>query len=387
MKRLLLSIMIIAGSLHAEGFESFLNRAVENSSFLKASHLRIAQTSQAGKVLTRYENPDLELEASYFDPDMGGGESGYRAGIAQPIRLWGISGSKDALAAANTLLEKSNYVQVRAAFIRDISLQYTRYAEDDLFMMLAFEESALAQKIYAISKARYEAGTIARGVMLQARVDAKMVQAKRQGLDVAKKRSYYKLLRTAGINEAIELDTDYAFVFEISQRNNPELLQLENAQKSALASAELNTNKVEWMHVVAEYENEPDQDIYRLGASFPLAFFNTRSEEKQIAVLETTRTQMLSQNVQTRMELEMKRLQFESESLRKLKEIDLVILEDQRELLAMFEDAYKIANVNLLALQDIKSRLVETKGRLIKIKIELDRNAIERNYLQGNYND
>jgi len=53
----------------------------------------------------------------------------------------------------------------------------------------------------------------------------------------------------------------------------------------------------------------------------------------------------------------------------------------------MYEDGYKIANVNLLALQDAKKRLVDTKERLIKVKIELDRNAIIQNYLQGHYND
>ncbi len=104
-------------------------------------------------------------------------------------------------------------------------------------------------------------------------------------------------------------------------------------------------------------------------------------------MLEASRTQVLSQNTQVQTDVEMRRLLAESESFLKLKEIDQEILEDEKELLTMFEDGYRIANVNLLALQDIKNRLIETKARLIRIKIELDRNVINRNYLQGNYND
>ena len=315
MKKLLLSILLAAGCVAAEGFESFLNRAVEHSPYLKASHFRIAQSSQAGEVLKRYQNPDLLLEASYFDPDRSESEFGYRAGISQPLRLWGVSNANDTLARANTRLEKSNHTQIRAAFIRDISLQYTEYAQQELFKTLALEESALANKIYMISNARYEAGTISRGVMLQAKVDFKMVQAKAESLELRKQRSYYLLLKRAEIDEEINLESNHHFTFIAHQQNNPELLQLEYAHKSALANAEVYTNRVEWMSVEAEYEHEPEQDIYRVGASFPLAFFNTRSQENRVAVLEASRTEMLHQNVQTRMEVEMKRLGLESKSL------------------------------------------------------------------------
>ncbi len=388
MRKLILPLLLLAaGNLRAEGFEHFLNRAVEYSPYLKASSLRISQASQEGEVLTRYKNPDLEIEASYFDPDNDEGRFGYRASISQPIRLWGVSAKKDALVSANMLLQKSNYVQARAAFIRDISLRYAQYVKDDLFMELAREELSLAENIYAITKVRYKAGTVSRGVVLQARVDYKMVQAKVQTMALAKKRSYYTLMKSAGIAEETVLDTDYTFICQTSENTNPKLLQLENAKKSALALAEVNADKIEWMSIAAEYENEPEQDIYRIGASFPLAIFNKRSQERRISMLEASRTQVLSQNTQVQTDVEMRRLLAESESLLKLKEIDQEILEDEKELLTMFEDGYRIANVNLLALQDIKNRLIETKARLIRIKIELDRNVINRNYLQGNYND
>jgi cobalt-zinc-cadmium efflux system outer membrane protein len=59
----------------------------------------------------------------------------------------------------------------------------------------------------------------------------------------------------------------------------------------------------------------------------------------------------------------------------------------QIELLNMFQDAYKIANINLLELQDIKNKVIETKQRLIKIQTALNQNAIISNYIQGSYNE
>ncbi len=385
--KILLVIAVISSSLLAQGFESFLSRAIDKSPFLKASHLQIDQSREQGSALTRYENPSLELEASYFSPDIGDGDIGYRAAYAQPVRLWGVGNNKETLAGANVALAEANYAQSRAAFVRDISLQYTMYAQTDLFKALANEELTLAGTIYQISKERYAAGTTSRGIMLQAQVDYKMVLSRVQTLELAGKREYYALLKNAGITQEVELESDYTFEYKGEGKNNPELLQLENSQKSALANAEVNSNKVEWMSLIGEYEKEPDQDIFRFGASIPLAFFNTKSQERQIATLEASRSEMLTENAKNRLEIEQKRLGYEAEGLKKLLEIDQDILVDEQELLTMYEEGYKIANVNLLALQDVKARLIETKERLIKIKIELDRNAIIQNYLQGNYND
>ena len=385
--KLLLILVLLNSIVYAENFEHFLERAVENSPLLRASYLQIEQSSEEGSALTRYENPNLEVEASYFNPDAADGDFGYRAAYSQPVRLWGVSDNKENLARANVDLAKANYSEAKASFIRDISLQYTSYAQNDLLQGLAQEELALASTIYEISKERYEAGTISRGIMLQAQVDFKMLQARVQTLAITRQRDYYSLLKNAGISEEVVLETEYSFVPNDKQGKNPHLLQLENRQKSAVANAEVNTNKVEWMRLVGEYEKEPDQDIFRFGASIPLAFFNTKAQEKKVATLEATRSELLTKNAQSQLEVELKRLSYESAALRDLQTIDNDILESEQELLTMYEDGYKIANVNLLALQDAKRRLIETKERLIRIKIELSRNVIIYNYLQGTYND
>jgi len=383
----LLTLALLSSALYAEGFEQFLNRAVQTSPLLKASNLRVEQSTHKGKILTRYENPNLEVEASYFTPDTSNNAFGYRASYSQPVRLWGVGDAKNTLADANMALSKADYVQAKASFIYGLSLQYTDYALNDLLMVLAKEELTLANTIYSISKERYEAGTVSRGVMLQAQVDFKMTEARIQSLALRRQRSYYMLLKKSGITEQVIIDPDYTFSLETSSGTNPQLLQLENQLKSAQASAELNSNDVEWMAINAEYEKEPDQDIYRLGATIPLAFFKTKEQEQQIAKLEATRSEMLRNNAQSKIIIELQRLDYEASALRNLQRIDEDVLDGEQELLGMYEDGYKIASINLLALQDAKARLIETKERLIRIKIELDRNAITQNYLQGTYND
>ena len=62
-------------------------------------------------------------------------------------------------------------------------------------------------------------------------------------------------------------------------------------------------------------------------------------------------------------------------------------LKTQEKLLKMFEDSYKIANVNLLELQIIKNKTIKTEEFIIKIKSALNINTINTNYTTGTYND
>jgi cobalt-zinc-cadmium efflux system outer membrane protein len=119
----------------------------------------------------------------------------------------------------------------------------------------------------------------------------------------------------------------------------------------------------------------------------PLAFFNTKSQEKQIARLEADKVDLLIQNKNTQLDLESHRLQKQKQKLMRLKEQNTEVLKTEIELLKMFEEGYKIANINLLELQDIKNKVIETKERLIQIKTALNQNAITTNYMQGSYNE
>jgi len=399
MKKIVVMFMALYSSIYAQnflkkpmGFDAFLKEAIQKSPYLESSSLGIIQAKEQGSALTRYANPNLELEYSQFDPSTAAGgdsDNGYRVSYSQPIRLWSVGSDKDALSARMTQRAETSYTQQRAVFTRELSLRFTQYAQQKMLLVLGDEELEIAKTIYDISKARYDSGTISRGLMLQSQVDYQSVKIANSSLRLAVNNSYYELLGFAGINEEINLETQYSFTIAQNsvEKENPSLALFKAQQAESLSQARVQDNAVEWMNVFAEYESEPEQDITRLGMNFPLAFFNTRSQEKKIADLEASKAELLLDNASRRLQMQTAQLSKARQVLQAQKISNEAILETETELLEMFQEGYKIANINLLQLQDIKNRVIETKERLIQIKTALDQNAIITNYNQGNYNE
>ena len=386
-KTVLILVLINQVSL-AKEFEVFLKEVLEKSPYLNSSMLSIEQAQKEGNILNRYKNPSLELELSRFTPDVGNNKNGGRAAITQPLMLWGVAGAKEQLADAINESAKSTYAQKKAAFIKNISLLYLDYAEGEKFLKLAQETQTIAKKIYEISNARYEGGTISKGIMLQSKIDYEMIVAQKENIDLRARNSYYRLLKYAGVEDEVVLDSDYSFKLQANENSqNPELQIIHASKKQAISQAEVSSNKIEWLNVYAEYENEPDQDIARVGVSIPLAIFNTKSQEKQIALLEAKKSDLLVSNEMKKVSVELRRLQNERKSLTAMASKYQKLITDEMQLLEMFQKAYKISNINLLSLQDIKNKVVKTKEALINIQTALNENAILTNYIQGNYNE
>ena len=388
LKNIIISLLLCT-FLSAESFDEFLQKDIQNSPYLESSALAVKQTKEEGDVLTRYENPTLELEYSSFSPDIGSSDDGYRVSYSQPVRLWSVGDDKRAVVNANIKSANASFAEKRAIFIRDMSISYTLYSKAKMLLALGDEELQIAKKIYDISVARFEGGSISKGVKLQALVDFEMSESSKDFLSLNSMQSYYSLLKFAGINEEIELDVAYDFTIssDLQNINNPTLEVFKAQQNQALREAKLNSNSVEWMNLFAELENEPEQDVARIGLNFPLAFFNDKSQEKRISTLQASRTELLIKNEKSRLNIELIKLQKERQALLKLSKNSDKTLRTQLELLKMYEDGYKISNINLLQLQDIKNRVIQTKRALIQIYTALNQNAIYTNYTQGNYNE
>jgi outer membrane protein, heavy metal efflux system len=224
MNKLLISMILLTTAAFAEDFEHFLDKAIKQSPYLKAVAFGIDQAKEEGALLTRYENPSLALEYSRFEPNTGDSDNGFRANYTQPIRLWGVGDDKERLSEATLQSANANLEQKRARFIRDISLFYTRYSQQKMLVSLGDEELRIAKKIYDISKARYEAGTISRGVMLQSQVAYEMIQIQNESLSLTAMQSYYDLLKQAGIKQEIELNAEHDFVIKVTadRSHNPD---------------------------------------------------------------------------------------------------------------------------------------------------------------------
>ncbi len=381
--------MIFFSLGYAESFEHFLQRALVHTPLLKASSIQIDQARHEGELNLRYKNPNVVLESSSFESQLGATESGYRVTVTQPIRLWGVSHDKTEYASALLKSAKAKDQGTRAQFIRDVSLHYLDYIKSKKFLLLGKEEIDLAKKIYDISYERFKAGSISKGKLLQAKVDYDVAQSSYDNLSLIHYEKYAFLLKAAGMTQEIVLDSDHLFKLkdEKSETNSPEQILLKARSEEEQALALVNENSIEWVKIFGEYESEPEQNIMRVGLSFPLAVFNTKSEERRIAKLESQKNNLLLDVAKTQERIEHQRLQHEYTRLEKLKKHSLAILKTEKELMVMFEEGYMISNINLIELQNIKNKVIESEERLITIHTRMQSNIIYQNYLLGNYNE
>lgn len=382
MIKLLLFVSLCSATLMAENFEHFMAQAIEKSPYLNASALMIDQAKLEGKKAIRYENPSLEVEGSKFQS-----ENGYRFGINQPVRLWGVGEDKEQISRSMVASAKANVALERSRFIKEICLLYVDYAQNQKRLSLAQEELKIAQSINTVSKERYTNGTLSKALMLQA--DVAYADASSNLLEHQKEamKSYDVLREYAGIIEEIPIDSEHLFTRMQDEKLSPELTLLSAENTLKASQAKLETRVIESIGVFGEYEKEPDQNIYRAGFSIPLAIFNTKNEEKVLQVIQTRQNALFLKAHNDRLGLHKKRLLREIASLESLLQQRQENLKNAQELLAMYRDAYAIANVNLLELYEIKNRRIATQQEIISLQSQINRSTIEYNYLQGSYNE
>jgi len=121
--------------------------------------------------------------------------------------------------------------------------------------------------------------------------------------------------------------------------------------------------------------------------SIPLPLFNKKSEEKQLAKIALSNQKLAFASQQRALNLELPQLQEEitvQEALR-LKYENLV--EEQNQLLTLYQRGYAIAKVNLLKLSTLKKELLLSKEQLLETSLAIEKNTIKINYLQGAYNE
>lgn len=382
MIKLLLWVSLCSAALLAESFDRFLTQAIEKSPYLNASALMIDQARLEGKKALRYENPSLEVEGSKFQS-----ENGYRFGINQPVHLWGTGEDKEHISLSMVANAKANVALERSRFIKELSLLYVDYAQNQKLLSLAEEELKIAQSINDLSKQRYANGSLSKALMLQADIAYADAASNLSEHQKEAMKSYDALREYAGIIEEISLDSKYLFIRMQDEKSSPELTLLSAENTLKASQAKLETRSIESIGVFTEYEKEPDQNIYRVGISIPLPIFNTKNEEKVLQAIQTRQNALFLKAHNDRLGLHKKRVLREIASLDSLLQQRQENLKSAQELLGMYRDAYAIANVNLLELYEIKNRRIATQEEIISLQSQINRSTIEYNYLQGAYNE
>ncbi|HQS67700.1 MAG TPA: TolC family protein [Sulfuricurvum sp.] len=376
---LLLSAFVLS---YAETFDTFLTHVVDKNPYLNASALMIDNARLEGKKLSRYDNPTIEMEASNFQTSYG-----YRMAFNQPVRVWGVGDDKEKIARSLSANAKASVTMVRSSFIKELSLLYTDFAQNQKLAELANEELQIAQSIKEVSKQRYANGSLSKALMLQSSVVYADAQANVMEYEKEKVKSYNALREYAGVTEEVIIESDSIFT-RISQVNqSPNLVLLESQNDLKLAQTKLETRTIESIGVFGEYEKEPGQNIYRAGISIPIPMFNTKQEEKSIQELQLRQNTLLLKAQKNRIQARENLLLNEIDSLEHVLQKRQENLKNALELFKMYRDAYAIANVNLMEFYEIKNRRIATQKEMISVQSQINRSTIEYNYLQGAYNE
>ncbi len=383
MIKILSVIVLITSSLFAQNFNDFLNDALKNSPYLKSTHLGINQAKEEGDALLLYDNPTLGLRYSRFKPEDTASSNGYALEYTQALRLPGVGSDKEKLSSSLSTQAKAAYSLTKAELIKEISLAYTNYVEKKLLEALSEEEIVLAKVIYDISQQKYDDGMISRGLLYEAGLDLESLEIAKEALKYETLESYFTLLELAGKSSEIEISLKHDFALDADKNTNAHIHFIQTQKAKALASADVESHAIESLELYAAYDNEPTEDVISLGLNIPLAIFNTKSQERTIARLEADKMNLLIEKENSKITLEKLKLDKQRVLLQSLKSRSQNHITKLEEVLGMFEESYKIAKVNLLELQDIKSKLIKTKSALISIQTKLNQNIIMSNYLAG----
>lgn len=382
MIKIFFPLAIVSTVVLAQPFESFLYKAIEQNPYLSASSLQIQQAHQEGNIVQRYGNPTVEVEASKFQS-----QNGYRVAFNQPIRLWGVGRDKAQVAESLSNRAQASTKMQKAQFVKELSLLYIDYVQKQKLLELANKERDIASNITNISQERYNQGSLSKALLMQANVAYAHTEAMVMEQENESAASYLALIEFSGIPEELVVDFDHPFDLPKDDKENPDILVKESQNSLELAQIQTQSYAVESLGLFGGYEKEPQQNIYRMGISFPLALFNTKQEEKSLKTLLAQQNAMVVKGDKNRLRIRKKSL---ANTIQTLKQLILKREENFKNealLLGTYSDAFAIANINLLELFEIKNRMIQTRKEIIILESERNRSIVEYTYLSGNYNE
>jgi cobalt-zinc-cadmium efflux system outer membrane protein len=389
MKKITLWGLILVAHLHAVTYEELLNQALENNLELQLSNTQVQQTELLGRIETRLENPNVEIEASNFSSKriLRNNQFGARIGATQSLLLPSVKEDKKRLTQTQIEVKRQSLKLSKSDLIYRFNLQYLRYKEAVNKSQLQEEALKISKKIVAVTQGRFSAGTIAKSELLRVQIEQAEVLSQLKAFSLQSLKEKNSLLRLANVERDAEVQSTHLF-FQSSTTSMHPLLELtQKREKVAQASLAVASHNIEKISLFSELEAEPDQDIFRVGVSIPFPLFNKKSEEKQLAKIALSNQKLALASQQRALNLELPQLQEEiavQEALR-LKYEKLV--DEQKKLLTLYQKGYAIAKVNLLKLSTLKKELLLSKEQLLETSLAIEKNTIKINYLQGAYNE
>ena len=388
MKKILWTFGVLALAAAAADYRSFEAEILRKSPAIEALKLDMQAAKVRGEIATRYDNPELELEASRFDPDTGESDNGWRAAASQPLRVFGLGDELQSYAEALQRTAQAQTLDAKSRFLLGLRSRYLDWVRAEHLAALAAKSVEVATRLESIAKERFESGAGTKAKVMQARLEALGTRSKAAEARRNAQRRKGELLAFAGLADlplpgaAFFVDAN-APLPRAMHLKNPALGVLESQKSLHEADAKRNDHLLKTWRIGGEYEKEPDQSIARLNVGVDLPLFNRNTQERELARIAAQKKALEEARLRNAQTLRLQTLARQYENLQELvRRYDTQIAEG-RNLLALFEEGYKAAQSSLLDLIATKNALIDAQRRRLDALWLLNRTKLEIDYLTG----
>ncbi len=391
MQKTLILFTTLSLSLFGMSYEQFKAYTLKHSPVLQQQQLKVKMANTQNGIALRAQNPSLYIGGADYNPKNGSNELGYAVSFSQPVRTGSFYEGVQATANANLQLAQAYATEGRAGYLRSLENLYTNYVYQSRLLSLIEAEYRLSQKVTQMVYKRYKSGLENRVAYLQAKTQTSMLKTQLYTARQQRDTLYYQLLATAGLSKKVSLAK--VFIYDISAANAQSgkttpleaiLLAKERLYQSKAIAAQGSFTQYE---LNTELEKEPDQSIFRLGVSIPLAINHDRSQERMLAKLQQNQVALERQQLAVTLKNQKQMLQSAIKELTAQYHALQNLQKEQQELTALLQEGYTISKGSLFELMTAKNRLIQTRKALLQTQKTINEKKIELRFLQGAYND
>ncbi len=390
MRYILLSLLLCR-FIYAIDFETFKKEALSHSKILQAQKVESDIQMQQTRMELRSDNPELNIEGVRYNPNEGKDRWGYALDINQRIRTGSYLKGIRQKAEANELLQTAFLTQGKAAFLKELEALYTRYVFSVEMERVLQKEYQLLQQVARMVKSRYKSDSDTKLSWLQSKSEADALKSEVIGAKIERKMLYREMMAFAGIREDVTLRAHFLYSpkeYKIVAKKPAPSLKIAKAKERLYAAKQtIYSGSFRHLDIVGGVEKEPDQTIGRVGVALPITLFNNQKEERSLAKLKMKQAKLQKEQIIIQIE-QKKRMLSEAISMLCGKYHTLQkFYKEQKELMRLLKDGYKIAKRSLFELLRAKSSFIATQKKLLQTQKEINLQTIELNYLEGKYNE
>ena len=391
MQKTLILFTTLTLSLFGMSYEQFKAYTLKHSPVLRQQQLKVQMADAQNGIALRAQNPSLYIGGADYNPKNGSNELGYAVSFSQPVRTGSFYEGVQATANANLQLAQAYAIEGRAGYMRSLESLYTNYVYQSRLLSLLKAEYRLSQKVTEMVYKRYKNGSENRVAYLQAKTQTSMLKTQLYTARQQRDTLYYQLLATAGFSKKVSLAK--AFIYDVSAADAKSgkttpleavLLAKERLYRSKAIAAQGSFTQYE---LNTELEKEPDQSIFRVGVSIPLAINHDRSQERMLAKLQQNQVALERQQLAVTLKNQKQMLQSAIKELTAQYHALQSLQKEQQELTALLQEGYTISKGSLFELMTAKNRLIQTRKALLQTQKTINEKKIELRFLQGAYND